>query len=234
MQMETDLSYVDRNYKIICGRIADAKAKYRSKDENITLVGVTKTVDPLIVNHSVDLGVKDLGENRVQEYLSKKDIYKKDVKMHFIGHLQTNKVKYIINDMSLIHSVDSLHLAKEISRQAEKADKIQNILIEINIGGENSKSGISEKELEELMCSISDLANLKIKGLMAIPPAEDSERFLCRMQELFDDIKQKKIKNCDMQILSMGMSGDYEQAIKYGATCVRLGTALYGARNYKI
>jgi hypothetical protein len=230
--MEPDLSYVGDNYRVITDRINEAKAKYRKPEEKITLIGVTKTVAPEIINYSVDLGVTDLGENRVQEYLSKKDAYRKNVNMHFIGHLQTNKVKYIINDMTLIHSVDSVKLAAEINRQAEKISKIQDILLEVNIGDENSKSGIEPKQLDLLLDEISKMSNLRVRGLMAIPPAIGSEKFLCMMQEIFEEKKKNKPDNCLMDILSMGMSGDYQKAIQYGATCVRIGTSLYGARNY--
>ena len=136
--------------------------------------------------------------------------------------------------MVLIHSVDSLHLATEISRQASKAGKIQDILIEVNIGDEQTKSGIDKNSLEELVYEAAELENIRIKGLMCIPPASDSEKYLCNMQQIFEDMKQKKINNCSMDILSMGMSGDYENAIRYGSTCVRIGSALYGARNYNL
>lgn len=232
--MAANLEVITENYKRITDRIAEAKAKYRSEKDEIMFLGVTKTVAPEIINHSVDLGIKNLGENRVQEYLSKKDFYRKNVSMHFIGHLQTNKVKYIINDMVLIHSVDSMHLAAEISRQAAKSGKVQDILIEVNIGDEQTKSGIDKNSLEELVYEAAELDNIRIKGLMCIPPASDSEKYLCSMQQIFEDMKQKKINNCSMDILSMGMSGDYENAIRYGSTCVRIGSALYGARNYNL
>ena len=232
--MAANLEVITENYKRITDRIAEAKAKYRSEKDEIMFLGVTKTVAPEIINHSVDLGIRNLGENRVQEYLSKKDFYRKNVNMHFIGHLQTNKVKYIINDMVLIHSVDSMHLAAEISRQAAKAGKVQDILIEVNIGDEQTKSGIDKNSLEELVYEAAELDNIRIKGLMCIPPASDSEKYLCSMQQIFEDMKQKKINNCLMDILSMGMSGDYENAIRYGSTCVRIGSALYGARNYNL
>lgn len=230
--METDFSYVDENLKRIKDNIAEAVAKYRSPGDNVTLMGVTKTQSVEAINRSVDLGVKDLGENRVQEYLSKKDGYRDGVRMHFIGHLQTNKVKYIINDMVLIHSVDSVHLAKEINRLAEKNSKVQDILIEINIGDEDTKSGIEIADTDELIAQIENMKNINLRGFMAIPPAGSDEEFLAKMQEIYEDEKQKLAGKYNIDTLSMGMSGDYVNAIKYGATIVRIGSALYGARDY--
>ncbi|MDE6021634.1 MAG: YggS family pyridoxal phosphate-dependent enzyme, partial [Ruminococcus sp.] len=172
------------------------------------------------------------GENRVQEYESKKAYYSHDAKVHFIGHLQTNKVKYIINDMDLIQSVDSIKLASEINKQAKRIMKIQNVLIEVNIGGEKSKSGVSPDELEQLLYEISLMENIRVKGLMTIPPSQNSEKFLYKMQGLYLDISAKNMDNIDMGILSMGMSGDYVKAIEYGSNLIRIGTALFGARNY--
>ena len=153
--------------------------------------------------------------------------------MHFIGHLQTNKVKYIIEDMDLIHSVDSLHLAEEINRHAARIQKVQNVLIEVNVGGEASKSGVDPEQLEELLLGVAQLSNVHVQGLMTIPPATGDEKFLFRMQQLFLDISAKKMDNIDMEILSMGMSGDYAAAIRYGSTLVRIGSALFGARKYQ-
>ena len=148
--------------------------------------------------------------------------------MHFIGHLQTNKVKYIIEDMALIHSVDSVHLAKEIDRQAARVGKVQEILIEVNIGDETSKSGIAPEQLVPLLEEVATFQNLKVKGLMTIPPAGENEKFLSKMQDLYLDIRSKNMDNIDM-----GMSGDYAKAIQYGATLVRIGSALFGARVYR-
>ena len=154
MQMETNFAYIDENYKRIVDAMEEAKAKYRKPTDEITLMAVTKTVAPEAVNHAISCGIHTLGENRVQEYLSKKDFYAKDAKVHFIGHLQTNKVKYIIEDMELIHSVDSIKLASEIDRHAARVNKVQDILIEVNVGGEESKSGIAPDQLEELLLSL--------------------------------------------------------------------------------
>ncbi|MGN0629973.1 MAG: YggS family pyridoxal phosphate-dependent enzyme, partial [Ruminococcus sp.] len=212
--MITGYEYITENYRRICAEIGEAKAKYRKPGDNIGIMAVTKTVAPEAVNHAVSLGIDLLGENRVQEYESKKALYDPSARVHFIGHLQTNKVKYIINDMELIQSVDSLRLAAEIDRQAKRVQKVQNILIEVNIGGEESKSGVTPEELEELLYEASLLENIRIKGLMTIPPPENSEKFLCKMQRIYLDILSKNMDNIDMDILSMGMSGDYAKAIE--------------------
>ncbi|MBQ7046709.1 MAG: YggS family pyridoxal phosphate-dependent enzyme [Oscillospiraceae bacterium] len=223
---------MDENYKRITYNMQEAAAKYRRADEVINLMAVTKTVDPVAVNHAIGLGISLLGENRVQEYTAKKDLYNKNAQVHFIGHLQTNKVKYIIDSVSVIQSVDSLKLAQEIDRHAKRISKTQDILIEVNIGGEESKSGTDKAALNELIYSVSELQNVRIKGLMAIPPIESPEKFLYEMQGLYIDISEKNIHNVSMEYLSMGMSGDYEDAIKYGSNIIRIGRGLFGPRNY--
>lgn len=230
--METDFSYIDENYKKIIFNMQEAAAKYRKPEEKISLMAVTKTVDPAAVNHAVCLGIKLLGENRVQEYTAKKDFYDKSAEVHFIGHLQTNKVKYIIDSVSMIESVDSVKLAEEIDRHAGRTGKKQDILIEVNIGGEESKSGVDKGALEELLYQTAELENVQVRGLMAIPPAESPEKFLYDMQKLYIDISEKSIHNINMELLSMGMSGDYADAIKYGSNIIRIGRGLFGPRNY--
>ena len=180
--------------------------------------------NPGVISYKNYLGLCD---NKEIGIISKKDFYDKNAEVHFIGHLQTNKVKYIIDSVSMIQSVDSIKLAEEIDRHAGRIGKCQDILIEVNIGGEKSKSGIAASGLEELVYQVSELENIRVRGLMAIPPAGSSERFLFDMQKLYIDISQKKIHN-----ISMGMSGDYEAAIKYGANMVRIGRGLFGPRNY--
>ncbi|MCI1268837.1 MAG: YggS family pyridoxal phosphate-dependent enzyme [Ruminococcus sp.] len=230
--MENNYSYIDENLKEINYRIGEAAAKYRKPDDVIRLMGVTKTVLPEAVNYAVSKGIKLLGENRVQEYQSKKELYDKSAEVHFIGHLQSNKVKYIIDSVTLIQSVDSLRLACEIDKLAENKGKIMNILCEVNIGGEQSKSGVMPDKLEELLYAVSELKHVRVNGLMTIPPPSDNEKFLSEMQQLYIDISNKKIHNINMNVLSMGMTGDYVSAIKYGSTLVRIGTGLFGARNY--
>lgn len=230
--MENDFSYIDRNLRIIRERAGEAMAKYRSPEDNVRIMAVTKTVAPEAVNHAVSLGLDLLGENRVQEYLSKKDVYDKSAEVHFIGSLQTNKVKYIVDSVSMIHSVDSFRLGEVISRQAVSHGKIMDILCEVNIGGEDSKSGISPSGLGELIEQLAQLDGIRIRGLMTIPPPSDSDVFLGRMKELFDRTAEEKKSLVSMDTLSMGMSGDYAEAIKYGSDIVRIGTGLFGARNY--
>lgn len=230
--MKNGFEYITENYRRICAGIEEAKAKYRSPDDNIQLMAVTKTVSPEAVNHAISMGIRLLGENRVQEYESKKDYYNPAASVHFIGHLQTNKVKYIIEDMDLIQSVDSIKLAAEIDRQAKRVNKVQNVLVEVNIGCEESKSGVSPDDLENLLYEAAKFENIHVKGLMTIPPSEKSEKFLCKMQQLYLDISSKNMDNIDMDILSMGMSGDYIKAIEYGSNLVRIGSALFGARKY--
>ncbi len=231
--MGTEYKYISENYKRICAEIEEAKVRYRKPDDRTDIMAVTKTVPPEAVNFAVSCGIRLLGENRVQEYESKKAFYDPSAEVHFIGHLQTNKVKYIVGEMKLIHSVDSIKLASEINRQAAKKGIQQEVLAEVNIGGEESKSGISPEMLPELLYEMSEMPNIRVKGLMTIPPPGDNEKFLCGMQKLFLDISSKNMDNIYMDILSMGMSGDYAAAIKYGSNLVRIGTALFGARNYK-
>lgn len=223
--------YLVENYKEICYNIKDSKSKYRDSDDNVRIMAVTKTVEPDLINFAIEQGIDLLGENRVQEFLSKKELYK-PCEVQFIGHLQTNKVKYIIGDVSQIQSVDSFKLAKEIDRLAKKNDKTMDILIEVNIGDELSKSGIPSSEVLELAKRISELENVRINGLMAIPPINADDSIYGNLQELYIEIGQKKLNRINMNVLSVGMSGDYTKAVKYGSNLVRIGTKLFGARKY--
>lgn len=236
--MEKSLNSVfDENYKAITQNIACAAQKAGKKYEDITLLAATKTVSIEVINHAIESGITCIGENRVQEFLSKYNDYS-PVDCQFIGHLQTNKVKDIIDKVSLIHSVDSYRLAEEISRQAVKHNKKMDVLLEINIGDEPSKSGFAYDEAVDAVYKISKLDGIKIKGLMAIPPIcnqpQQNRPYFAKMKKLFIDIADKKIDNSSMEILSMGMSDDYAVAIEEGATMVRIGTALFGRRNYNI
>lgn len=231
---KSSIDVFDENFKIITQNIARAAERSGRKPQDITLLAATKTVDISVINHAIESGIKYIGENRVQEFLSKFDGYL-PVHKHFIGHLQTNKVKDIINRVELIHSVDSYRLAEEISHQAQKNEKQMDILLEINIGNEQSKSGFAYDEAVTAAEKISKLGGIKIRGLMAIPPiCENSSQnrpYFAKMRKLFVDIGAKKIDNSSMDILSMGMSDDYEAAIEEGANTVRIGTALFGRRN---
>lgn len=230
INQSADFSYIKDNIKQILDEINEAKVKANRSDE-VRFMAVTKTVEPEKINVAIDEGIDLLGENRVQEYMSKFEAYK-PCEVHFIGHLQTNKVKYIADKVSMIESVDSVHLAKAISKECLKLNKTMDILLEINSGSEISKSGFSFSEVKEAAKEISKIEGVKVKGLMTIPPITHAERFFEKMQSIYIDIKSENIDNIDMHWLSMGMSGDYPLAIKYGANIVRIGTKLFGARNY--
>ena len=224
--------FVIENIKEICYNISVAKDKYQNIDDNVQIMAVTKTIEPEIINVAVESGIRLLGENRVQEFLSKKDSYSSEAEVHFIGHLQTNKVKYIINDVNLIQSVDSFKLASTINRHAKNVSTIMDILLQINIGDETTKNGVNRDQIYDLTRQVSELENVKIKGLMTIPPPLCDETIFDDMHSIFLDLKEKNIYNVDMDILSMGMSSDYETAIKHGSNLIRIGTKLFGARKY--
>ena len=228
INQSNSFSHVIENLQSINAEIESAKKKAGRKDE-VRLMAVTKTVAPELINVAVDNGVNLLGENRVQEYLSKYESYK-PCEVHFIGHLQTNKVKYIVDKVTMIESVDSLHLAEVIDKECEKAGKQMDVLLEINSGNEISKSGFDFSNVEENMLEIAKLKNVHIQGLMTIPPTDSPEIFFAKMQSLYIDIASKKIDNINMKWLSMGMSHDFATAIQYGANIVRIGTKLFGVR----
>ncbi len=235
---EQRFSDITENAKRINENIAQAALKSGRTPQDIRLMAVTKTVDSVFINHAIDnCGISLIGENRVQEFLSKKDgLHLENTEVHLIGHLQTNKVKTIVPYVTMIESVDSVRLAKEISKESIKNNKITDILVEVNVGMENSKFGIDSVLLSEFLAEIGEIPNIKVKGLMAIPPicetSAEVKRFFSNMYNMFLDIKNKKLDNIDMQILSMGMSGDYVEAIEEGATEVRIGSSLFGKRIY--
>lgn len=233
-KMFSDIKY---NYETIVSNIADAAVQSGRRPEDITFLAATKTVDPEFINYAISLGLKFIGENKVQELLSKYDSYDlANSQLHFIGHLQSNKVRQIVGKVSVIQSVDSLKLAQEISRQSIKQGINTNILIEVNVGREENKSGVMPENLEELLYQIAPLENISVQGLMAIPPICENEQkirgYFQIMRNMFLDISSKKIDNIKMGTLSMGMSGDYREAILEGANLVRIGSSLFGARNY--
>lgn len=225
----------DRNYKDVMDRLYAAAEKSGRSAEDITLLAATKTVDADTVNYAIKKGITHIGENRVQELLSKYSLLS-PVHSHFIGHLQTNKVKDIIDKVEMIESVDSLRLAEEISKQAGKRGIVMDVLAEINIGGEESKSGFAPEDAENAVREIAKLPNIRIKGLMCIPPVanmpEEARKYFRKMYKLFLDIGAKNIDNSCMSVLSMGMSGDFDIAVSEGANLVRVGTSLFGKRNY--
>ncbi len=224
----------DLNFAAVNEKIEKALEKSGRKREDITLLAAIKTVDAESVNYAINKGISFIGENKVQEFLSKDHLINPDAHRHFIGHLQTNKVKDIIEKVELIHSVDSLKLANEISKSAVKKNIKKDILLEVNIGGEDSKWGFTPENLEENLREISRLEGVCVKGLMAIPPIcedkEDNRKYFRQMHKLFIDISTKNIDNSSMEILSMGMSDDFDIAIEEGSNLIRLGTALFGRR----
>ena len=230
--MTDEYSFVNDNLAVIRENIAEEADKCGRNAEDIHIMAVTKTVAPEIVNRAVELGVTLLGENRVQEFLSKQEAYDRFAEIHFIGHLQTNKVKYIIEPMTMIQSVDSIKLAQEINRLASAHNKTMDILCEVNIGGEESKSGIAPDGLLELIEAAVSMENLRVRGLMTIPPPASGDIFLGRMEELFHKIKDTTSAGSEMDVLSMGMTHDYADAVRHGSTLVRIGTGLFGARDY--
>lgn len=229
---QTSFDDITENYNEICEHIEKAMRE-AGRTDKVRLMAVTKTVDPARINHAIALGIDLLGENRVQEFMDKRESYA-PAEVHFIGGLQTNKVKYIIDKVSMIHSVDSLHLAQEIDRRAGQHGLVMDILAEINIGGEQTKGGVSPQTAFEFCSEISKLKNIRLRGLMTIPPPGCGEEGFAAMQKLFSELRQS-LPDIDKQAfdtLSMGMSGDYEAAIKHGATIIRIGSGLFGYRKY--
>ena len=216
-------------------RVEEAAKACGRSPESIRLVAVSKTIPTDSVREAIEAGVTILGENYVQEARTKiNDLSAYPVSWHFIGHLQSNKAKYAVRLFDLIHSVDSLKLARELNKQAQKINKIQDILIQVNIGEEPAKSGALSQETEKLLQDVSDLENLALKGLMTMPPffnnPEKVRPFFAALRELRDRLKQQCLANVTLNELSMGMTGDFEAAIEEGATLVRIGTAIFGAR----
>lgn len=212
---------------------ASKNSKYH---QDVTLIAVSKTHPVSMISEVYNLGIRDFGENKVQELLEKYDELPKDIRWHLIGHLQTNKVKYIIDKVYMIHSVDSYKLAAEINKQAKKKNRIVNILVQVNISQEETKFGVSKDETANLIKSIAELENVRIKGLMTIAPAtdnaENNRKFFASLYNLSIDILNLNIDNINVLNLSMGMSGDYLVAIDEGANFVRVGTGIFGTRNY--
>ncbi|MCX7842782.1 MAG: YggS family pyridoxal phosphate-dependent enzyme [Clostridia bacterium] len=234
--MSEDYVYIRDNLGEIKRKVAAAAERSGRKAEDITIIAVTKTIDADRILRVIDEGIVNLGENRVQELCEKYDIINRTCNWHLIGHLQTNKVKYIIEKISMIHSVDRMDLALEIQKRAEKAGRIIDILVQVNVSGEKSKFGIAPEEAMELVRGIAALKNIKVRGLMTIAPySEDPEtsRPVFRgLKKIFVDIGKENIDNIDMGFLSMGMSNDFEIAIEEGANMVRIGTSIFGQRHY--
>ena len=219
----------------VLNRIKNAALSYSRDPETIRLVAVSKTIPTDMVKEAIEAGVKILGENYIQEARKKFGaLSSHPVSWHFIGHLQTNKAKYAVRLFDLIHSVDSLKLAHELNKQAKKINKIQEILIQVNISMESTKAGVYEQDALSLIKDISHLENLSVKGLMTMPPffnePEKVRPYFSALRKLRDQIKKESIPNIAMDELSMGMTGDFEAAIDEGASLVRIGTAIFGER----
>ncbi|MBM6750581.1 YggS family pyridoxal phosphate-dependent enzyme [Mediterraneibacter glycyrrhizinilyticus] len=209
----------------------------RSRDE-VTLIAVSKTKPVETLKEAYDLGIRVFGENKVQELTQKYEALPKDIHWHMIGHLQTNKVKYIIDKVDLIHSVDSLKLTQTIEKEAEKHNLVKDILIEVNVAREESKFGLKMEEVIPFLEQISGFSHIRVRGLMTIAPyvenAEENRSIFADLHKLSVDIRDKNIDNVNVSILSMGMTNDYEVAVEEGATMVRVGTGIFGARNYAL
>ena len=229
---------IKENVDIIRYEIGETCAKIGRNPDEVLLMGVSKTKTAQDVEAAIKAGITLFGENRVQELVQKAEMFQKyNVPCHIIGNLQTNKVKYLPPLTSCIQSVDSLKLAKEIDKQYAKAGQIAEVLIEVNIGEEESKGGIQLKTAYEFIHEISEFKGLKVKGLMCVPPICDGDmvrKYFAQMYQLFVDIQSKNVDNVNMDILSMGMSDDYKYAIMEGSNLVRVGSKIFGRRNYNI
>ncbi len=230
------MSTIRENYQTITGNIRRAAEAAGRSYGDITLIGVTKFFPVEAIAEAVECGLSSVGENRVQELLSKLDYFSEnELNVHLIGQLQTNKVKYVVGRVTLIQSVDRPALAQAINARAATLGIVQDILLEVNIGGEEQKGGVCVNDLPALMQLISGMPNICVKGLMCVPPAvgeEAARPYFAQMKKLFDGLSGSDIPNVSMQQLSMGMSGDYMSAIAEGATMVRVGSALFGQRVY--
>lgn len=229
MSIENNISSVRTRIENACRRAG------RTKDD-VKLIAVTKTVNADRIMEAISCGIDAIGENKVQEIVDKFPRIGQNVEWHMIGHLQTNKVKYIADKVNMIHSLDSLKLAQEIDKRFEAYGRIIDVLVEINIGREESKHGIDQDELIEFINAVRLYKNINICGLMAVAPAfenpESARPYFRKMKELFDDVKHRNIENVNMKYLSMGMTNDFEVAIEEGSNIVRIGSGIFGPRNY--
>jgi pyridoxal phosphate enzyme (YggS family) len=234
--VEVVMEHIRENLEDVKSNINSVCSKIGKNADDVLLVAVSKTIDEEIVNKSIEYGVTDIGENKVQEITRKFENIKAGVKWHLIGHLQRNKVKYIIDKVCMIHSVDSFRLAEEIDKKAKDHDLVMDILIQVNVAMEESKFGIGLGDLDGLLEEISTLKNVRVMGLMTIAPfelnPEDVRKYFKKLKNKFDSLSTMEYDNIRMKYLSMGMTNDYMVAIEEGANIVRVGTGIYGARNY--
>lgn len=234
---EAEFAAIDENYREITCNIAEAAIKSGRRPGDITLMAVTKTVQPALINHALSLGIGLIGENKVQELMSKLKYLNADgVDKHIIGHLQSNKVRKITGTVSMIQSLDSVSLADEISLRSANANVETDVLLEVNIGAEASKTGFTPQEAIEKAAEIACKRNIRVRGLMAVPPVCETQKetraYFEKMRYLFDDLKTALKEYPEPDVLSLGMSSDYVSAILEGSTLVRIGSALFGARRY--
>ena len=227
---------ISENLNHVHSIISQSCKKCDRASEDITLISVSKTKPISMLEEAYTAGCRDFGENKVQELIEKYEIMPKDIRWHMIGHLQRNKVKYIVDKVALIHSVDSMRLAEEISKEAIKKQVTVSILIEVNVAAEDTKFGVKPVDTEALIRQIAPLPGVQIEGLMTIAPyvdnQEENRQYFSKLKQLSVDINSKNIDNVNMNVLSMGMTGDYAVAIEEGATCVRVGTGIFGERQY--
>lgn len=226
-----NLNDVEKRIQAACNRSG-------RKREEVLLVAVSKTKPVEMIEEIMAAGIVEFGENKPQELRDKYEVLPKNLHFHMIGHLQTNKIKYVIDRAVLIHSIDSIRLAEAVNAEAKKHDRIMPVLVEVNVAQEESKSGFLVEETEEAIRKIAKLSNIRVEGLMTIAPfvenAEENRQYFVKLRKLSVDIAAKNIDNVTMHHLSMGMTGDYEVAIEEGATMVRVGTGIFGERNYQI
>ena len=227
--LKENLEYVESQIREACERSGRLR-------EEVTLIAVSKTKPVSVLKEAYDLGVRVFGENKVQELADKYEAMPKDIRWHMIGHLQRNKVKYIIDKVDLIHSVDSIRLAETIEKEAAKHNITVNILIEVNVAGEESKFGLAPEDVPEFILEVAKFRHIRVMGLMTIAPfvddSEENRRIFQLLRKLSVDIEAKNVDNITMRILSMGMTNDYTVAVEEGATMVRVGTGIFGARDY--
>ena len=236
-EIAAKIAALEENYKIVTEEVAKAAVKSGRKPEDITLLAATKTVPVPVINRAIELGITCIGENKVQELCEKYDqLHLEHCDCHFIGHLQTNKVKQLIGKVSMIHSVDSVKLAKEISKISQQNHLVTDVLVEINVGREESKGGIYIEDTESFFGENNTLSGISVKRFMTKTPEGEkntkTKKYFVNMYKKLVDIRSKKLDNILMNFLSMGMSADYVQAIEAGANIVRVGSALFGQRVY--
>lgn len=231
MSITENLSMVENKIAAACKRAG------RERDE-VKLIAVSKTQPVEAIREAIEYGINSFGENRVQELREKTEIIKDNLDWHLIGHLQTNKVKYVVGKVSLIHSLENIKLAEALDKEAAKLGITVDVLAEINVAKEASKFGVNPEDAENFIREVSKFPNINIKGLMTVAPytdiSEENRKYFRQLKKIMVDLNSKNIHNVNMNVLSMGMTGDYEVAIEEGATLVRVGTGIFGSRNYDI